>query len=148
MQKKGSPAGSSKKFPCRGGESIRRRSTPTLSNRRLDILHSSRPPTSSSSCPLLFLLAPSLAHSLLRFSFSRSFRFFLSLSLLRFLSLFQDSVRAYNYQRHASPRTLLERASEVLSSFSSSTYSAVLRLPSRAGSFSLCFSSILVPAVR
>lgn len=26
-----------KKFPCRGGESIRRRSTSTLSNRRLDI---------------------------------------------------------------------------------------------------------------
>lgn len=38
LQKKGSPAGFSKKFPCRGGESIRRRSTPTLSNRRLDIL--------------------------------------------------------------------------------------------------------------
>lgn len=38
MQKKGSPTGLSKKFPCRGGESIRHRSTPTLSNRRLDTL--------------------------------------------------------------------------------------------------------------
>lgn len=30
---------------------------------------------------------------------------------LSFFPLFQDSVRAYNYRRHASPRTLLERAS-------------------------------------
>lgn len=59
LQKKGSPAGSSKKFPCRGGESIRRRSTPTLSNRRLD-----SPPFLSSSprlaVPLsLFFFPPS-----------------------------------------------------------------------------------------
>lgn len=85
LQKKGSPAGSSKKFPCRGGESIRRRSTPTLSNRRPDI-----PPLVSLSLPLSFSLS--------------------------FFSLpFQDSVRAYNYRRHASPRTILKRASSEFS---------------------------------
>lgn len=42
----GGPGAARKKFPCRGGESIRRRSTSTLSNRRLDIPYSSLPPSS------------------------------------------------------------------------------------------------------
>lgn len=48
MLRRGWPRGSRrKKFPCRGGESIRRRSTSTLSNRRLDIPYSSPPLPSS-----------------------------------------------------------------------------------------------------
>jgi len=43
-------------------------------------------------------------------SLSLSLSLSLALALSLFLSYFRDSVRAYNYRRHASPRTLLERA--------------------------------------
>lgn len=43
LEERGGPGAARKKFPCRGGESIRRRSTSTLSNRRLDIPYSSPP---------------------------------------------------------------------------------------------------------
>lgn len=76
-------------------------------------------------------------------------RLFLSFSLSLFLSLafFQDSVRAYNYQRHASPRTLSSRGppSPLSTSYSPPSYScapSTAALPRAASRAILARSSV------